>query len=303
MKKSWHISYNAPVSITYAVLCALILLFDHMLSGHLMVVFTAPGSQACPAAFNPSRVLDYFRLFTHVFGHADWTHFLNNFAYILLLGPLMEERYGSAMVALMMTITALVTGVINACVIPASLLGASGIAFMLILLASLSTIEKNEIPVSFLLVLAIFLGREFVHTTRIDTIATFAHIAGGLCGSLFGFLVAPKQRQSKKTEVISARSEKSARSKKIPAWKAAAMRDDDDDRPARSTSPYSPAALRERARKARLEQIDNSSPRYRSGTSSQSSTYTMNAPRTPYDAVPTSGPTENESEVLGTLEL
>lgn len=30
-------------------------------------------------------------------------------------------------------------------------------------------------------------------------VATFAHIAGGLCGSLFGFLIAPKKRAAKKT--------------------------------------------------------------------------------------------------------
>ncbi len=194
MKKRWHLSYNAPVTLTFSLFCALILLMDSLLQRHLIpALFIAPG-----APFNYHDPLNFLRLLTHVFGHADWNHFLGNFAFVLLLGPLMEERYGSPMLALMMTITALVTGVINACLIPTQLLGASGIVFMLIVLASLSTIEKGEIPISFLFIIAIYIGRELLTGAKSANVATFAHIAGGLCGSLFGFLIAPKKRSPKK---------------------------------------------------------------------------------------------------------
>ena len=200
MKKKWKITYNAPVTLTFALICAAVLLMnDFLLGKHLIpAIFTAPGSPKSPSPFNWQSPLDYIRLFTHVFGHSDWEHLIGNMAFILLLGPLMEERYGSPALALMMTITALVTGVLNACVIPSTLLGASGIAFMLIVLSSLSTIEKNVIPVSFILVLAIYITREFLHAGRMDNIATFAHIAGGLCGSLFGFMAAPKKKAAGK---------------------------------------------------------------------------------------------------------
>jgi membrane associated rhomboid family serine protease len=196
MKKRWKITYNAPVSLTFALLCVVILLLnDFLLGKHLIpAIFTAPGSAKSASPFNWQSPVDYIRLFTHVFGHSDWNHLIGNLSFILLLGPLMEERYGSPAIALMMTVTAFVTGVLNACAIPSSLLGASGIAFMLIVLSSLSTIEKNVIPVSFILVLAIYMTREFLHASKMDNIATFAHIAGGLCGSLFGFMVAPKKR-------------------------------------------------------------------------------------------------------------
>lgn len=196
MKRRWHITYNAPVTLTFAIFCALVLLTDSFL-GHQLTpaLFTAPG-----APFDYHNPLNFLRLLTHVFGHADWNHLLGNFAFILLLGPLMEERYGSPMLALMMTITALVTGVINACLIPAGLLGASGIVFMLIVLASLSTIEKGEIPVSFIFVVAMYMGREIMSGAKTANVATFAHIAGGLCGSLFGFMIAPKKRAAKKSD-------------------------------------------------------------------------------------------------------
>ena len=39
--------------------------------------------------------MTYVRLFTHVLGHVDWEHFIGNMMYILLLGPMLEEKYGS----------------------------------------------------------------------------------------------------------------------------------------------------------------------------------------------------------------
>ncbi len=39
--------------------------------------------------------LFYIRLFGHVLGHADLSHFLNNMLLFLVIGPPMEEKYGS----------------------------------------------------------------------------------------------------------------------------------------------------------------------------------------------------------------
>ena len=142
----------------------------------------------------------------------------------------MEEKYGSAMIALMLTVTAFVTGMINACFIPSSLLGASGIAFMLILLASISTIEKNQLPLSFIFLIAVFVLKEFISPSA-SNVSTIAHIAGGLCGSLFGFLVAPKTARSQKT----ADSKTKTQQKKQPqqqssenSYKNSAQKDSDE---------------------------------------------------------------------------
>ena len=214
MKKKFRITYNAPVTLTFAILCVLILLMnDFLLGKHLIpALFTAPGRIGSEGGFNYKSLLDYFRLFLHILGHSDWNHLLGNFSFILLLGPLMEERYGSQMVALMFVVTAFVTGVINVCLIPHPLLGASGVVFMLIVLASITTLDKNVIPLSFIFVVAIYLGRELLGGPKSENIATVAHIAGGLCGSMFGFLVAPKAKRASKKN--SEKSEKSASSER-----------------------------------------------------------------------------------------
>lgn len=263
MKKRWHITYNAPVALTFALFCTLVLLTDSLLHHQLIpALFTAPG-----APFDYHNPLNFLRLLTHVFGHADWNHLLGNLAFILLLGPLMEERYGSPMLALMMTATALVTGVINACLIPAGLLGASGIVFMLIVLASLSTIEKGEIPISFIFIIAIYLGRELTGGAKAANVATVAHIVGGLCGSLFGFMIAPKKRAAKKSD-----SEK-------PAANASTAQSADDPKPQTNYE-----KLRERLRE-RQEQLHQ-----HQGRSTQATR-------------PAPSAADRETTVIGTLSL
>lgn len=145
--------------------------------------FTVPSSET----FNPSSPGDYLKLFTHIFGHANWSHLIANLSYILILGPMLEISYGSINMALMILVTGFATGVINVCFFQTSLLGASGAVFMMVLLSSFTNHKKNEIPLTFILVVVLFLGREIVNAFGNDDISHFAHLAGGLCGSLFGF--------------------------------------------------------------------------------------------------------------------
>ncbi len=93
----------------------------------------------------------------------------------------------------MMVITALLTGLVNSLFFSTGLMGASGIAFMLILLSSFTNIVEGEIPLTFILVAILFLGREVIGSLESDDISQFAHIAGGVAGSVFGrSLVKPR---------------------------------------------------------------------------------------------------------------
>jgi len=207
MKKKFRfplkLKYNAPVTITFFLICAAILICNNIFKDLNITekFFSVPGSSKSLVPFDWHSPLDYIRLFTHVFGHSDFSHLIANFSFILLLGPLLEERYGSAILALMMSVTALVTGVLTACLIPTPLMGSSGIAFMMILLASFTSFAKHEVPLSFILILVLYLGKEVFIPGKATNIATYAHIAGGLCGSMFGFLTAPKTRKTKEARL------------------------------------------------------------------------------------------------------
>ena len=128
-----------------------------------------------------------FSLLSHSMGHASTEHLLGNLTFILLLGPIVEEKYGSKNVLFMMLLTSLVTGILNYYFFNTGLLGASGIVFMLILLVSFTNVREGEIPVSFILISVLFLGKELIQSMQSDHISQFAHIIGGVCGSIFGF--------------------------------------------------------------------------------------------------------------------
>lgn len=198
-----RIIYNAPVTLTFSLAAVVVMVMEHCMPGFAGMFFTAPGRIGSEMGFDWTSVLDYSRLFTHVLGHQDWEHLLGNLSFILLLGPLLEERYGSAMLTVMIVITALVTGVLNVCFIPRPLLGASGIAFMMILLSSFTAISKHQIPLTFLLVLALYMGRELLVGLEAKNVSSLAHTTGGLCGSLFGFLTAHSPRKPRATKAES----------------------------------------------------------------------------------------------------
>ena len=191
-----RVTYNAPVTLTFVAVCTLIMLLDtYVFDRHLAAaLFIIPGGKYSSHPFDWRAPLDYFRLFSHVFGHADWQHLIANMSLVLLLGPIIESRYGSRVLALVITITALVTGVINACLITHPEMGASDVVFMMIMLASFTSFAKNEIPLSFILVFILYIGGQFFNfgTLQHNGISVIAHIAGGLCGSLFAFLLTPQ---------------------------------------------------------------------------------------------------------------
>lgn len=137
---------------------------------------------------DPASPVDYLRLVSHAIGHSSWSHLMGNFAIILLLGPILEEKYGSLNMLIMMLITALVTGLLNVLFLSTGLLGASGIVFMMILLVSFTNIRQGDIPLTFILVVVLYLTQEFANALRDDSVSQFAHITGGAIGSLFGFL-------------------------------------------------------------------------------------------------------------------
>lgn len=186
-----RIRYNAPVTLTFTLVAFLVLILDAFgRMGLTANLFSIPGK----GAFSFSNPFHYVRLFTHVIGHKNWAHFMSNFAFILLLGPILEEKYGSGNLLFMMAITALVTGLLNVIFLPTGLLGASGIVFMMILLVSFTNIRQGEIPLTFLLILTIYLAGEILKSFDDNSVSEFAHIVGGICGSLFGFIRPGKGR-------------------------------------------------------------------------------------------------------------
>ena len=190
-KRGWRISFNAPVTLCFVVICAIVTFAGTMTANQITTAFFATYFTSF---LDP---MFYLRLVTHVFGHGGWDHFAGNMVYILLLGPLLEEKYGGKIIVLVIVVTGVVTGLINALLFPTTALcGASGVVFAFIIMSSVTNAREGEIPLTFILVFLVFVGQQvFLGITVSDNISNMAHIIGGLIGGIFGFVLSRKPRQ------------------------------------------------------------------------------------------------------------
>lgn len=179
-----RLHYNSPVILTFFLLSLGTLLLGIATHGQT----TRDFFSVYRSGFSP---FFFVRLFGHVLGHGGWEHFTGNMVLLLVVGPPLEEKYGSRTLLMGILATALISGLLQCMLFPGvALLGASGIVFMLIMLSSLAGMRTGSIPLTLILVAVIYLGRE-IHSAIFlkDNIANFMHLVGGACGTAFGYLV------------------------------------------------------------------------------------------------------------------
>ena len=170
-----RIDYNSPVTLTFTFICCIVYMTNR-LTGDLIIPHVS---------LNTDIGYNYHTIISYIFGHANFEHIVGNITFILLLGPALEEKHGSKNLLILILITALITGVINLILFNTGIIGASGIVFMFIVLISFTKTEKGKVPLTFILVLLLFVGTEIINSFKIDNISQFAHILGGMCGSVF----------------------------------------------------------------------------------------------------------------------
>ena len=124
--KKLKITYNAPITLTFVIICFIATILGVITHDAVtrVLFMTYRDSLANP--------MTYLRLFTHIFGHSGWSHFIGNASYLLLLGPMLEEKYGAKGILMVMGITSVVTALVNYILFPnIGLCGASGVVFAL----------------------------------------------------------------------------------------------------------------------------------------------------------------------------
>ena len=186
-RRSFSIDMNAPVILWLTVVALAVLLVDILSPLNTKWLGAQRTTLADP--------MQYVRLLTHVVVHADISHYVGNFMLILAIGPMVEEKYSSKRLVLFILLTALITGLINVIFFPGKLVvGASGIVFMLILMASFTNIRQGKLPVTVILVALLYIGNEIIlGLFTSDNISRISHIVGGLCGAVFGVVFHAKK--------------------------------------------------------------------------------------------------------------
>lgn len=192
-KKKLRITFNAPVVLSLVTISAIATLLNYLTAGASgRLVFMTYHS----ALLSP---MTWIRAFTHIFGHADWAHLIGNMSYLLLLGPMLEEKHSSQTLAAVIAITAFGTSLVNYIFFPqVALCGASGVVFAFILLSSFTSFKEGEVPITFILVAVFFIGQQVYEGITVqDNISNMAHIVGGIIGGILGYGLNVKTRFSR----------------------------------------------------------------------------------------------------------
>lgn len=178
-----YFQYNSVLILTFFFASFAVLILKYITLGKSNdLLFSSYRS----SLLNP---FTYIRLFTHILGHSDWKHFSGNFLYILLIGPMIEEKYETMNLLIMILITAGVTGIINHLSGKKKILGASGIVFMFIILSSFVNIEAGKIPITLILIFIFYIVNEILDGIfKDDNVSHVGHIIGAICGCVFGFM-------------------------------------------------------------------------------------------------------------------
>jgi len=181
-RRGFFIDINAPFILGMGALSLLILLIDILTRIPIINTFAAYRTGLADP-------MQYIRLFTHVVVHADISHYVANFMMILAIGPMVEEKYSSRSLAIMTVITAFITGLVIVLFFPGTaVVGASGIVFMMILLASFTNLRQGKLPITVPLVAVLYIGNEIIlGLFTVSNISRISHIVGGLCGACFGY--------------------------------------------------------------------------------------------------------------------
>ena len=189
-KKKLKIVFNSPVVLIFVGICLAALILDKITFG---VANTLLFSVYRSSLLNP---LTYIRMFSHVFGHASFSHFVGNITMLLVIGPLLEEKYGPKDLIFVILSTAFVTGIVHYIFFPGSvLLGASGVVFAFIILSSVTGIKSGEIPITLILVAIIYIGGEIYDGIFVsDNVSQLTHIIGGIVGGFLGILGSQEKR-------------------------------------------------------------------------------------------------------------
>lgn len=189
-RRATPIQYNAPTTLTFSLMCLFVLFLDLITNGNSTL------KMFCVYRFDSGDILGYLRLFTHVLGHADFSHLTGNLLLMLVIGPALEERYGSGNMLWAMVVTALVSGAVQCIFFPnAALMGASGIVFMMIIMSSLGGM-RGGIPVTLILVFVMYIGREvYDGIVTQDNVSQITHIVGGICGAIMGIGMRLKRKR------------------------------------------------------------------------------------------------------------
>jgi GlpG protein len=183
-----RVEYNSPVILTFSILATIIFFVDDILKINIInTFFVYRGGHS---------LIDFMRLFLWPLGHGSMDHLLGNITLILLIGPMIEEKYSSKIILILFLATTVIIGFSQTIVFGKGILGASGIVFMLIILTSFTNMKDGKVPLTFIFIAILFLSKEIYNGLFVpNNVSELAHILGAFIGMGYVYI---EQKSKKK---------------------------------------------------------------------------------------------------------
>ena len=215
-KNKYSVKLDCPFTVAFVIASLIVYALCIFLKGKIDLLsagFTCHTLKATTPAlvFNFKNPLDYVRLFSPVLANSDWNMTLANSLLLLLLGNALESSYGTLMFTVMAAVSALVSGVLTAIAPQLPLTGADPLIFMMIILGFLTCLASFSISIPWIFVFIAFtalraaalissIGSKQILQMAAICLPLFISLAGGIAGSLLGFMIAPKHRGERKSK-------------------------------------------------------------------------------------------------------
>lgn len=191
------VTFNSPVILWFAIVCVAVQALSTLTGGASTAAFFTFHTDSLSSPF------ELFRLVTFAVGHISWEHLSNNMFFILLLGPLLEEKYGSPSLVAIILASALTCSIVSIVVFHTGGVGASGVVFTFLILSSVTRVREGEVPLTFILVAAFYLCQQLYGMFFVrDFVSYHGHIIGGCVGAALGFLLPEKESSDSRTSIF-----------------------------------------------------------------------------------------------------
>lgn len=185
------IEYNSPVVLTFSLLATAIFFIDQIIPLDIInSLFVYRGGFS---------LISLIQMILWPLGHASIDHLLGNITLILLIGPMLEEKYSSKTILILIIITTIVIGFFQAIIFGSGILGASGIVFMMIVLTSFTNMKDGKVPLTFIFIAILFLAKEIYNGLFVtNNISELGHILGAIVGIGYIYIM----QKNKKKQII-----------------------------------------------------------------------------------------------------
>lgn len=185
---------NAPVLLFYVTLCVMLYPIVHYMNlEDLLDVHSE---------WNANSIQCQTSVLTHILSHGSFEHVRDNLVPLLLVGPSVEHTIGSANMAWIIFLVAIVSGISHMVLVGSEgppLQGAGGIVLTCILLHSCESANRGQIPVSFLLTAILFLGDDVYHLvySQRDLRTPLVLWTGASVGAVMGWMISREQKETR----------------------------------------------------------------------------------------------------------